>query len=162
MNIFAFRDAYPALIHSQTATRYGIDNRPDSQEIVDSLENLWVHVICPIAKHFGAQNFMLSSGYRCLKLNRLLKSKDSSQHVKGEAADFEIAGKNNERVFHEIPLIISQYDQLILEFHKPAQGPNSGWIHISYRHGECRKQKFRLPPEPALKEAEGPAHSKTA
>lgn len=33
------------------------------------------------------------------------------------------------------------FDQLILEGHNPSLGPNSGWIHVSYRaNGNNRKQ----------------------
>ena len=68
--------------------------------------------------------------YRCLALNRALKSKDSSQHVKGQAVDIEIAGIGNydlaEWVMNNL-----DFDQLLLEFYYPGQ-PTSGWVHISY------------------------------
>lgn len=68
----------------------------------------------------------INSWYRCLKLNRALGSKDSSQHPKGEAVDFVCTGfgtpleicKEVLRHKDKIP-----FDQLILEH---------SWVHISF------------------------------
>jgi hypothetical protein len=67
----------------------------------------------------------ISSGYRCLQVNRRLGSKDSSQHLKGEAVDFkcELFG-NPKRVFEAIKASNIPFDQLILEF--------NSWVHISF------------------------------
>ena len=67
----------------------------------------------------------LSSGYRCLKVNRRLGSKDSSQHLKGEAVDFKCELFGNPRaVFEAIRKSDIHFDQLILEF--------NSWVHISF------------------------------
>ena len=67
----------------------------------------------------------LSSGYRCLQVNRRIGSKDSSQHVNGEAVDFkcELFG-SPKNVFDKIRESNIQFDQLILEF--------NSWVHISF------------------------------
>ena len=67
----------------------------------------------------------ISSGYRCLQVNRRLGSKDSSQHLKGEAVDFkcELFG-SPKKVFDKIRESNIQFDQLILEF--------NSWVHISF------------------------------
>ena len=66
----------------------------------------------------------------------------TSQHAKGQAADFEIHGISNA----ELVKWISEhcdFDQMILEFHNVDE-PNSGWVHCSYRSdGENRKQILR-------------------
>ena len=81
---------------------------------------------------------MSSSGFRCLKLNRAVGSKDTSQHVLGEAADFEVLGVDNLQTAIYIRDNLD-IDQLILEFYTPGD-PKSGWIHCSFRrHGENRK-----------------------
>lgn len=83
----------------------------------------------------------VDSWYRCLQLNRALKSKDTSQHLKGEAVDFicpefgspfEICVK----ILHYPELII--FDQLILEH---------TWVHISFNADpttQPRKQVLSL------------------
>jgi len=34
------------------------------------------------------------------------------------------------------------FDQLILEFYKEAEGPHSGWVHVSYIGKGNRKQSL--------------------
>ena len=41
---------------------------------------------------------IISSGYRCLKHNRSIGSKDTSQHIKGTATDIKIKGMKPDRV----------------------------------------------------------------
>lgn len=116
------------MIKSQTALRHGIDNWPD----VDSLLNmdyLANAVLQPIRDNFGAP-VNISSGFRCLELNRILKSKDSSQHIRGEAADIEIWGIDNRKLAVWINENLV-FDQLILEFYDGVN-PTSGWVHVSF------------------------------
>ena len=59
-----------------------------------------------------------------------------SQHAKGEAADFEVAGVDNYGLAVWIQDNLD-FDQLILECYT---GGNSGWIHCSYKPEGNRKQ----------------------
>ncbi len=70
--------------------------------------------------------------------DEILKSSKSSQHTKGEAVDFEIAGISNLQVALWIQNNCD-FDQLILEFWKDDD-PNAGWIHCSFKEGSNRKQ----------------------
>ena len=74
------------MLKSSTAVRLGIDNYPSDHE-VENLVALAQDVLQPIRDHFGSMK--INSGYRCLELNRALRSKDTSQHRMGEAADIE-------------------------------------------------------------------------
>lgn len=117
------------LTKSETALRLDIDNWPTEQIIVDKLTLLLHNIVQPARDHFGIP-FAPGSGYRCLLLNRALKSKDTSQHLKGEAADIEISSIPN----YDLAAWIEsncEFDQLILEFYTPGQ-PTSGWVHVSY------------------------------
>jgi len=122
---------------SGTATRLGIDNTPDDK-VIDKLEALAHHVLQPVRDAFGSMR--INSGYRCLELNRTLHSKDTSQHLKGEAADIEKTGVSN----YDLAVWIMDnldFDQLILEFwyaeddeeHNPSGDINAGWVHVSYK-----------------------------
>jgi hypothetical protein len=73
----------------------------------------------------------VSSGYRDIILNRHLGSSDSSQHCQGMAADIEIFDLPNNELSDWVKENL-MFDQLILEYFDPAEGPNSGWIHVSY------------------------------
>ena len=127
------------LIKSQTATRKGIDNTP-SPGHQDNLKSLCTHVLQPVREHFG-RVVTVSSGYRSPELCIAIGSKTTSQHAKGQAADFEIFGVSNKELADYINETLD-YDQLILEFWNESD-PNSGWVHCSYSEGSNRKQYLK-------------------
>ena len=111
------------LTHSDTAARHGIDNTPNDNE----KENLYklAMEMEDVRELLNNKPIFISSGYRCLALNKLLGSKKTSSHTKGLAADFTCRqfGTPNEIVFALINSSIP-YDQVILEFNR--------WVHISF------------------------------
>lgn len=117
---------------SQTASRLGIDNTPTPEAlenlklVAQGLEGVRILLGVPI---------VISSGYRCLALNRAIGSKDSSQHVKGEAVDFEAPGYGSPRnVMDRIIDSGMDFDQCILEY------PPDGWVHMSFVRSGSRHQ----------------------
>ena len=127
------------LTASQTAERKGIDNTP-STEHQENLKSLCTHVLQPVRDHFG-QVVSVSSGYRSPELCTAIGSKITSQHAKGEAADFEIFGVSNKELADWIHYNVN-YDQLILEYWKESD-PNSGWVHCSYSENQKRRQYLK-------------------
>ena len=127
------------LTKSQTAERKGIDNTP-SPEHQENLKLLCESVLQPVRDHFG-KVVTISSGYRSPELCTAIGSKITSQHAKGQAADFEIFGVSNKELADYINENL-EYDQLILEYWKESD-PNSGWEHCSYSAGNKRKQYLR-------------------
>ena len=127
------------LTKSQTATRKGIDNTP-SPEHQANLQSLCTAILQPIRDHFS-KVVTVSSGYRSQELCLAIGSKTTSQHAKGEAADFEIFGVSNKELADYIHEHLD-YDQLILEYWKESD-PNSGWVHCSYSEGNNRKQYLK-------------------
>ncbi|MEL6876349.1 MAG: D-Ala-D-Ala carboxypeptidase family metallohydrolase [Pseudomonadota bacterium] len=114
---------------SQTATRLMINNMPGPAEIA-AMKLLCEKVLEPVRAQYE-RPVMISSGYRSAELNRALMGSRSSQHIKGEAADFEIPGVDNLGICRWMEQRLN-YDQLILEFYRRGQ-PASGWVHVSYR-----------------------------
>jgi len=127
------------LTKSQTAERKGIDNTP-STEHQENLKLLCESVLQPVRDHFG-KVVTISSGYRSPELCTAIGSKITSQHAKGQAADFEIFGVSNKTLADYIDSEL-HYDQLILEYWKESD-PNSGWVHCSFSAGNNRKQYLR-------------------
>ena len=127
------------LTKSQTAERKGIDNTP-SPDHQESLKLLCTHILQPVRAHFE-RVVSVSSGYRSPELCLAIGSKTTSQHAKGEAADFEIFGVSNKELADWIHFNLN-YDQLILEYWK-EEDPNSGWVHCSYIEGNNRRQYLR-------------------
>ena len=121
---------------SSTALRKNINNSPNDLQ-VQSMTALCENILQPIRDEFGP--FIVSSGFRSVALCEAIGSKATSQHAKGQAADFEVPGVDN----YELALWIDtnlSYDQLILEYYS---GGNSGWIHCSYVPNG-RKQKLTI------------------
>ena len=127
------------LTSSQTAERKGIDNTP-STEHQDNLKSLCTSILQPVRDHFG-RVVSVSSGYRSEELCFAIGSKVTSQHAKGQAADFEIYGLTNKELADWINENLD-YDQLILEYWK-EEDPNSGWVHCSYSQNHNRKQYLK-------------------
>lgn len=110
------------LVASQEAARAGIDNTPPA-DVVERLKHTALGLEA-VRIRLGVP-VVVSSGFRCLTLNRRLGSADTSDHVKGDAADF-IAPR-----FGSSSTIVSalidagiEYDQLIDEFGR--------WVHVSF------------------------------
>ena len=122
---------------SSTATRLGIKNKAGSGEI-KNLTDLCYAVLEPVRAKFE-KPILVTSGYRSEELCVAIKSSKTSQHTKGQAVDFEIAGVSNLQLAIWIENNCD-FDQLILEFWKEDEGANSGWVHCSYNEGSNRKQ----------------------
>ena len=124
------------LTKSQTAERKGIDNKP-TLEHIENLTELCTQILEPTRRNFG-KPMVITSGYRSEELCVAIGSKTTSQHAKGQAADFEMIGLDNKSLAKYIKNNLV-FDQLILEFYTPND-PSSGWVHCSYNKDENRKE----------------------
>lgn len=115
-------------LKSQTAERLGIQNLPTAAEIAN-IRAVAENILQPIRDNYAVA-VRISSGFRCIELNRAIGSHDKSQHITGSAVDFEVDGVPNLQVARFVEKKLD-FDQLILEFHDPAI-PDSGWVHVSY------------------------------
>lgn len=122
------------LIHSDTAVLHNINNMPDINSL-DNMLDLIHYVLNPIRERIK-KPMIITSGYRCKKVNELVSGKDTSQHLKGQAADFVIAGMKPAEIVHFIRNMYIEYDQLINEYDK--------WVHISFNKGNNRQQSFKV------------------
>jgi len=110
------------LMFSKIAEVHGIDNTP-TPDVLETLK--YTALQLDKVRELLNKPVNISSGYRCLQVNRRLGSKDTSQHLKGEAVDFKCELFGNPRaVFEAIRKSNIQFDQLILEF--------NSWVHISF------------------------------
>lgn len=128
------------MIKSQTAVRRGIPNVPGADQ-VENLKRLAAGILEPVRAHFG-RPFSPSSGFRSPALNTALGGSPRSQHMAGEAVDFEIPGVPNDAVARWIAGNLV-FDQLILEYFRPDI-PGSGWVHCSLVDGENRARALTI------------------
>jgi len=148
---------------SSTANRLMIDNTPTTP-ILKNAQRLAKDVLDPIRDNFNIP-FSPNSWFRCEDLEKTITKKsfqawcsrkgkpinDTSwkeyfslkSHPTGEAADIEIPGISNDELFTWIKKNINTYDQLIREFPKP-NNPTSGWVHVSLKYEDNRKQDFTI------------------
>ena len=116
------------LVKSQHAIRNGINNTP-TDEAVENLRLVCEHILQPVRDYYGIP-FAPNSGYQCEALNTALGGSATSQHMTGQAVDFEVPTVSN----YDLAVWVRDnlvYDQLILECYEPGV-PGSGWVHCSY------------------------------
>lgn len=126
------------LTASATAKRKGIDNTPNA-EVTANLTALVSNVLDPLREAFG-KPIVVTSGYRCQKLNRAVGGASRSQHCKGEAADIRTLSDRtweNRQLFDLIQKLNLPFDQLIDEY-------NYDWVHVSFRAGRNRKEVLHV------------------
>ena len=120
------------LIHSDTALLHNINNMPDINSL-DNMLDLIFYVLQPIRERIQ-KPMIITSGYRCKKVNRLVGGKETSQHLKGQAVDFIIKGMKSEKIIEEIIKSKIVFDQLIDE---------KDWVHISFNKKKNRKMVIK-------------------
>ena len=133
MKYFTFRE----LLHSEVALRNDIVNLPPRHEAAKVYYNLVVLVeklLDPIRERFAVP-MIVTSGYRCKKVNELVGGVDNSQHMKGEAVDFCFAGFSKKEMAAAFFEIAEEFDFDQLIYYK-----KKGIIHISYSRNNNRHQ----------------------
>lgn len=127
-------------ILSETAHRKGIDNWPQDAQIEQNLLELATHILEPVGQHFDTRP-MVSSGYRCPALNAAVGGAENSQHVTGQAVDFQVPGMPE--------LVVAQwmaqhldFDQLLLE-RLERNGEKIAWIHCSYVSAVANRRQVK-------------------
>ena len=108
--------------NSPTATTHGINNKMNESQI-ESAKLLCENVFEPLRIHLNTP-INISSGFRCVQLNKMIKGSSTSQHTKGEAMDLQIGSKGFNFIKDKL-----DFDQLIWEF---GNDENPSWVHVSY------------------------------
>lgn len=124
---------------SIAADRNGIKNEPsiDERATIERNINLLVdNVLDPIRDRFCTP-IIITSGYRCPKVNKLVGGVNNSQHMSGCAADFHVRGFNPLMMYEVFSAIYNtmEFDQLIFYRSKNI-------IHVSYVENGNRHEAF--------------------
>ena len=145
------------LVYSPTALHAGIDQEEHlDTNAIARITALTLKVLQPVRDQFGPTK--INSCFRSEPLNTLIGGSSKSQHCcsgTSAAADIEIFSEeiSNLQLAEWIRDNL-EFDQLILENYDPEriskitgkpEGPNSGWVHVSYSSiGENRKEVLRM------------------
>lgn len=117
---------------SSTATTHGINNKMNESQIA-SAKLLCENVFEPLRIYLNTP-IKISSGFRSLQLNKMIKGSSTSQHTKGEAMDLQIGSKGFNFIKDKL-----NFDQLIWEF---GNDENPSWVHVSFS-SKNRKQVLK-------------------
>ena len=126
-------------LSEMSRTSSGLYNGPTIDKI-KALTVLCITLLEPVRNRFGPVS--IHSGYRGPAVNAAIGGSKSSQHMKGEAADFHCPGAPLETVMRWIVVESGlHYGQVILEGHTKGEPT---WIHLSlgapYRLGSSCMQ----------------------
>ena len=121
------------LIKSDAARRSKINNTPNKQE-ESNLIALVENILDPLREAYG-KPIIVTSGFRCERLNKLVNGSKTSQHRTGQAADIrtvEDTVEENKKLFDLAQELNLPFDQLINEY-------NYSWVHVSYSNRNRRQ-----------------------
>ena len=126
------------MIVSPTAKRLGLSNTP-TPEHIENMRYCCEKILEPVRAKFGPVT--INSSYRAPRVNQAVGGSKTSQHVNGQAIDFEVKGVDNKTVADWVADNL-EFDQVILEFYTKGD-KNSGWVHASIKkEGGNRKQRL--------------------
>ena len=132
---------YDELTYSATAERLKIDNTP-TKEILDKLKRLCNEVLQPIRDKYG-KAVIVTSGYRSLAVNKAVGGAKSSQHMKGEAADLKVGGKEQNKAFFN--MILGMMNKGEIKVGQLIDEYNYSWVHVSLpRVGKVNNQVLHV------------------
>lgn len=133
--------SYAEATKSQTATRKGIKNEPNEEQL-EAMKFVSSKVFDQVREHIGGP-LLASSFFRSPELNAAIGGSKTSQHCKGEAIDIDCdfygIGTNKEVFWHIKNKL--DFDQLIWEF---GTTYNPDWVHVSLKkNGPNRGEVLR-------------------
>lgn len=135
---------FEELTNSATAKRLGIDNTPNEKER-ESIIKLAKEVLQPIRDAWKSP-LIVTSGFRCEKLNNAVGGAKNSQHKFGEAVDFKATKpQDNGKLYRMIQSMVNSgkitCGQCIWEYGN-AKSPQ--WVHISLPNAKHKNEFFRV------------------
>lgn len=132
MKYFSFQE----MERSDAATRYAIDNTIPA-DLKNNVAQLIDNVLDPLREAWG-RPLLVTSGYRCQRLNKVVGGSATSHHMRGMAADITTGSKvDNRRLFQLIIDLKLPFTQLIDE-------KNFSWVNVSYEAGNIKRQILKL------------------
>ena len=129
--------SYKEGVHSNTATRRGIDNTPNDEQL-DNMETIAEEVFEPLRAYVNGP-IKINSFFRCPELNKAIGGSSKSQHCKGQAIDIDdtFGRMTNAEMYHFIKEHLD-FDQMIWEF---GDDDNPDWVHVSYVSPESNRKR---------------------
>ena len=124
-------------VRSNTATRRGIDNTPNEEQLVN-MKLIAEKVFEPLRAYVNGP-IKINSFFRSPELNQAIGGSLKSQHMQGLAFDLDdtFGAKTNAEMYYWVKENLD-FDQMIWEF---GDDNNPNWIHISYVSSEENRNR---------------------
>ena len=129
--------SYKEGVYSITATRRGIDNDPNDEQL-DNMELIAEKVFEPL-REWVSGPIKINSFFRSIELNKAIGGSGKSQHCNGQAIDIDdtFGVVANSEMYNYIKNNLD-FDQLIWEF---GNADNPDWVHVSYVSEESNRRR---------------------
>ena len=120
--------SYKEGVYSRTATRLGIKNNPNAEQMKNMIA-IAKEVFEPLRAYVGGP-IKINSFFRSPELNKAIGGSTKSQHCYGQAIDLDdtFGRCTNAEMFEFIKNNLN-FDQIIWEF---GDETNPDWVHVSY------------------------------
>jgi zinc D-Ala-D-Ala carboxypeptidase len=120
--------SYKEGVYSRTATRLGIKNNPNAEQM-ENMITIAKEVFEPLRAYVGGP-IKINSFFRSPELNKAIGGSTKSQHCHGQAIDLDDTfGRCTNAEMYEFIKKHLDFDQMIWEF---GDTDNPDWVHVSY------------------------------
>ena len=120
--------SYKEGVYSRTATRLGIKNSPNAEQM-ENMITIAEEVFEPLRAYVGGP-IKINSFFRSPELNKAIGGSTKSQHCHGQAIDLDDTfGRCTNAEMYEFIKKHLDFDQIIWEF---GDANNPDWVHVSY------------------------------
>ena len=129
--------SYKEGVYSITATRKGIDNTPNDEQLLNMV-TIAEEVFEPLRSYVGGP-IKINSFFRSPELNTTIGGSKTSQHCKGQAMDIDDTfGRMTNAEMYKFIKDKLEFDQMIWEF---GDDDNPDWVHVSYVSEEDNRNR---------------------
>ena len=126
-------------LYSDTANKHQVTNIPCDEELLAVLNNINAlvdNVLDPL-RAMIADPIIITSGYRCQRVNELVGGSKTSQHLLGKAADFHVQGYTPQQMD-----VVYQTIQMYYDFDQLIFYPSKNIIHVSWNGDKNRQESW--------------------
>lgn len=125
------------LIHSTTADKHRICNIPGDEQI----RNLQygVDMVLQPLRNIYQKPIIITSGFRCAALNKLVGGVANSYHLQGNAADIRVHSQDEAKELFEILKTIPSVDVALFE-----HSTTSCWLHVQWNMQRTPRHHFNF------------------
>ena len=129
--------SYKEGVYSRTATRLGIKNNPNAEQMKNMIA-IAEEVFEPLRAYVGGP-IKINSFFRSPELNKAIGGSTKSQHCHGQAIDLDdtFGRCTNAEMFEFIKKHLD-FDQIIWEF---GDDESPDWVHVSYVSPEKNRKR---------------------